>query len=453
MVYVKKMFMQKSLLLVLILFLINKETRADCNPAFTATVQQATVHVQAVNTAPHLLHRWNFNGALIYGSSASFTYSAPGTYSIVHRVMDSLGSCEDSVVQTVTINFQNTCAASFTATRDSSQPNRYYFSSTSVATGTSISSYYWVLNGSTPMSYSQSFSYTLPAGLNTICLYIGTTGGCTSSSCDSIMVTAADTCNLMASFTATASSSNPRQISFMANPSSNTSLYNWSFGDGYSSLQQNPIHTYAQAGAYGVRLRIYDPVHGCFDTIIQNMVVYGLPSDSCTASFTYTADSSHPNQVHFTAASNQTITSQLWQIDHWTDPNDSIFMTTNNPTYTFTDTGYYQICLYITTNTGCTKLYCNGIYINNVGARIANTIPSFPNPATSSISLRVKLTEANSIGITVYNLSGYAVYKMQKHGVAGTNELTIPVQQLKSGQYFIDIKYGDQQKRSIFQKL
>ncbi|HLG40628.1 MAG TPA: T9SS type A sorting domain-containing protein, partial [Chitinophagaceae bacterium] len=132
---------------------------------------------------------------------------------------------------------------------------------------------------------------------------------------------------------------------------------------------------------------------------------------------------------------------------------DSVFLTINNPTYTFTDTGYYWICLYITTNTGCTGTYCNYIYIDSIGNMPDGRIPSYPNPAASTVSLKLKLEQQAKFSVTVYNMSGNVAYRMETQGHAGINQINIPVSQLNTGQYFIDIQYGNQRKRSTFQKF
>jgi len=184
-----------------------------------------------------------------------------------------------------------------------------------------------------------------------------------------------------------------------------------------------------------------------------NFAVHELPPDSCTVSFTKSADPLHPNQIHFTAISNQTITSQTWYIYQWGSQFNTVTLTTNNPTYTFTDTGYYIACVYITTNTGCASHSCWGFSMNELTRREAGRVTSYPNPASNTVSFWLQLSENEKINVIVYNLSGYAVYRMQQDGIWGSNKITIPVQRLNSGQYFIDIQYGKQRKRSIFQKL
>jgi PKD repeat protein len=46
----------------------------------------------------------------------------------------------------------------------------------------------------------------------------------------------------------------------------------WDFGDGATSTDKNPIHTYAQPGTYDVRL-IVNPGSNCTDTVIQTVTV------------------------------------------------------------------------------------------------------------------------------------------------------------------------------------
>ncbi|WP_448698496.1 PKD domain-containing protein [Mucilaginibacter sp. AW1-3] len=50
----------------------------------------------------------------------------------------------------------------------------------------------------------------------------------------------------------------------------------WSFGDGQTSSKQNPEHTYADTGAYKVRLIVYN-IHGCADTVVHHVRITGTP--------------------------------------------------------------------------------------------------------------------------------------------------------------------------------
>ncbi|MEI9910034.1 MAG: PKD domain-containing protein [Bacteroidota bacterium] len=448
--------MRKLISFVFILSCVNIKVKAQCDAAFTFSVNLATAQFQATNANVNYRHYWLLgDGTNGFGTGISHTYSFPGTYTVTHILADSVNQCSDTTQQLIGINIPVTCQSNLSLTRDSSNFSLYYFNAMPQVTGDTAMFYYWKIDGiSLPLpATTSSFSQVLTPGIHYICLTIFTTTGCTSSLCHTIIVTTPPPCALTASFTYTTFASNSKQFNFTPDPLSNELRYDWNFGDGHSSSLANPVHTYSQAGTYNVRLIITDTIPGCRDSVWQNLQVHGT-GDSCAASYTYTANPVHPNQITFTAISNQTITSQTWRIYHWTNSfYDSIIITANNPTYTFTDTGYYYTCLFITTNTGCSNWFCWGLYIDSVAGLPGGRIPSYPNPASNTVNLRLRLEQQNRINITVYNMSGNAVYKTQKQGFAGNNEINIPVQQLNSGQYFIDIQYGNQRKRSIFQKL
>lgn len=70
-------------------------------------------------------------------------------------------------------------------------------------------------------------------------------------------------------------------------PSFNVSYY-WDFGDFNSSTQQNPTHTYSQAGTYTVYLSIFDNQSNCYDSIGYNITVTSNQNPlPCNAGFTY----------------------------------------------------------------------------------------------------------------------------------------------------------------------
>ncbi|MDW8332564.1 MAG: PKD domain-containing protein, partial [Cyclobacteriaceae bacterium] len=57
-------------------------------------------------------------------------------------------------------------------------------------------------------------------------------------------------------------------------PPGNIVQWNWNFGDGGTSTNQNPAHSYTSTGSFNVQL-IVTTQHGCKDTIVQTMFVNG----------------------------------------------------------------------------------------------------------------------------------------------------------------------------------
>lgn len=67
------------------------------------------------------------------------------------------------------------------------------------------------------------------------------------------------------------------------NPSGQQMTYQWNFGDGGTSTEQNPSHTYAQAGNYTVQLTARTGNGACTHQKTQTVPVYAAPQASASA--------------------------------------------------------------------------------------------------------------------------------------------------------------------------
>lgn len=437
----------------LVILFLRQNAEAQCNPAFTVSISGSAAVFTAAVTEPRFYHLWNFgdgnNGA---GSSPSHSYTLPGTYQVKHFVYDSLGSCHDSTTQSITLNFTPVCHASFYSVIDSSgNSNGFHFYSNSSPAAAQISSYTWRVNNVITGGNSSQLNVVLSPRTNTVCLTITTVTGCTDTYCQTLQVTAP--CHLNTDFTYTANPSNRKQISFTPTVSGNAINYFWNFGDGSSSNLQQPVHTYYSSGIYQVHLLVRDAVNNCADTIYKQITVQAGPEDSCTASFTYTLGTN--GQTQFTAHSNQPITSQFWSIFHY-GGGDSVTINTMNPAYQFQDTGTYYVCLTLTTNTGCTRSYCETIYVGHVQGqgRSVISIPAYPNPVSGgTVRFNFYMDRQEVINITVTNLYGKRVLVTTQAGFRGTNQISIPTERLGKGQYIVEISAAYRVNRSIFLKL
>ena len=94
-----------------------------------------------------------------------------------------------------------------------------------------------------------------------------------------------------ANFTWTANPSAGCTINF-----SNTSTggvfpsYYWDFGDGNTSFQTNPTHTYSSSGSYTVTLNMVDSSTFCFDAMTQVVQANCTSSGSCVSDFGWYVD-------------------------------------------------------------------------------------------------------------------------------------------------------------------
>ncbi len=122
--------------------------------------------------------------------------------------------------------------------------------------------------------------------------------------------------------------------------------FGWSFGDGNSSLIENPTHRYFAPGDYNVTF-IVENSDGCADTITQLVSLHALPQ----VSFTNTDVCERLSSV-FTdnsTISQGSVVGWNWNFDHPNLANSS----SQNPTVLYPDWGHYNVKLIATSNNGC----------------------------------------------------------------------------------------------------
>lgn len=157
--------------------------------------------------------------------------------------------------------------------------------------------------------------------------------------------------------------------------STGASVYNWNFGDGNTSNQLSPTHTFTQAGTYEVNLFVND---GCsFDT--ASVVITVSPSP--TVDFSFAPDSVCINEPFVFTNLSQNLANVSWDFG---DGNSS---TLTNPTHAFASSGTYQVTMTGTgAQNGCVSSVTKPVLVS------VNPVPSFvANPISGCVPLTVNL--------------------------------------------------------------
>lgn len=181
-------------------------------------------------------YEYSFNGGITYQSSGSFTNLAPGTYTVVVR--DDNG-CE--VASIVVVTQPSALSVSAVSSSPSTCEGQDNGSFTVEATG-----------GSEP------YTYTSNGNSNNTGVFANVTSGTN-------LVTVTDASGCSASIEVEVGYTNPLPVAAFnwfasgsvvqfSNQSVNGTSYNWNFGDGTTSTDQNPVHPYAAGGTYTVTL-------------------------------------------------------------------------------------------------------------------------------------------------------------------------------------------------------
>ncbi len=139
----------------------------------------------------------------------------------------------------------------------------------------------------------------------------------------------------------------------------NISTWYWEFGDGGTSIEQNPSYVYANPGNYTVVLSVtVTGSEGCSNTVSQQIYVFGRP----TSNFEYN-NSCVGDSTHFIDMS----VSQYAQIDSWDwDFGDGGTSILENPSHFYSDNTNYQVTLVSTDNVGCSDTMNKSVQVFDV---------------------------------------------------------------------------------------
>lgn len=296
-----------------------------------------------ISTGPGTLtYQWNFGDG---GTSALpapvHTYTTAGTYPVTLVTTSSEG-CKDTMLKTDLVTVQN-FTTSFTAPDSACVGDAVALNNTSSNGATAT---LWTFgDGTTSTAPSGVKTYNAP-GTYTIRL-LQSYGPCTDSASKVVVVKPRPA----AAFSAprTAFCQTPASVSF-ANASTGAASYQWTFGDGATSTQASPTHTYTAYGTYDVTLVVMAAT-GCTDTlrmpgyisVIKPIISFtSLPLKGCV-----------PYTAGFAAAvaSPEPVASYLW------DFGNGVTSTAATPSYTYTAQGTYTVSLTVTTVGGCTQTY------------------------------------------------------------------------------------------------
>lgn len=331
----------------------------------------ATINFTNASTGPGTLtYSWNLgNGVTSSDPDVSTVYAANGTYKISLYVESSLG-CSDSTLTTIDIGKVNT---------DITVPDRICPETTvqfiNNSTPRPIKAFWEFSNGKTDTTRN-TFNSFATGGTYTVTL-INKYTACTDTFTKSFTVLPAPAIDFKASDTAKCQP--PLAVNF-ATGTSGTS-YTWNFGDGATSNNKNPSHTYTKLGEYDVSL-IVTGENGCTDTLQKpgyiklrkpTITFPGLPAKGCL-----------PLPLTFSAniVLADTVRTYKW------DFGDGVGTSTlEKPSYSYTKTGTYTVTLTITTSSGCTETFTLPGAVR-VGTKPTADFTSDINSACASDSIR-----------------------------------------------------------------
>ncbi len=303
------------------------------------------------------------------------TYNSAGTYQICVELTFP-GNCIATNCTTVVVGATPNADFSVSGLQNVCAPPLNNIQFTNLSTGTGALTYQWKFPGGTPATSTATnpplVNYT-QCGVFDVTLIATSSQGCADTL---VMDSLVHIDCPIASFVASGQyGCIPFDVTFNSTGSFGFPImWEWNFGDTgnpnlVQSTLQNPTHTFNTSGCFNVRLIITN-AQGCKDTLkINNYVCSGTePVVNFSANPVNTCIGV---PILFTNLSTNIFPSTSYKWDFNGGPPFTTMSTLKNPTYTYTDTGYFDVSL-IACNNGCcdTLILYDYIHINPPLAKI-----------------------------------------------------------------------------------
>ena len=325
------------------------------------------------NSSNAIAYGWDFgDGSISTETNPIHTYSTDGNFTVTLTATNDCGS----VTTTTTVTITTAPIAGFNADQTTGcAPFTVQFNNTSSSNATNFE---WQFPGGDPSSSTEQHPvviYNAP-GLYSVSMTAGNAAG-TSTASQVDYITVGNTPN--ASFTSTVAGST---ATFMNTTFDGTS-FTWDFGDGNSSIDNNPEHTYTADGTYTV---VLTATNNCgTSTFTQNIVIITDTEAGFTAN---TTSGCGPLSVQFSDLSSENTSSWNWAFPGG-EPGTS---TDPNPSVVYFIPGIYDVTL-VVTGPGGSSTFTQANFIAVLGqptggfyAAISQNTVTFTNTSTDATS-------------------------------------------------------------------
>jgi len=330
------------------------------NPTFGNSPLNVVFSDQSQAGADATLTSWNWSfgdGGTSSSQNPNHTYQAVGTYSVTLTVTNSFGNTKTETKSNyITVSLQpSTPIANFIGNPTSGNaPLTVVFSDQSQAgADATLTSWNWSF-GDGEASSSQNPTHTYQVvGTYTVTLTVTNSFGNTKTETKSNYITVSSQPSTpTADFISNSTTGNtPLTVVFLDKSKAGTGAtitgWKWDFGDGATSLLQNPGHTYQKAGKYTVKLTVTNSFGNSKTKTKSNYITVTTDELAPTADFVGNPISGkEPLKVQFSdkskAMADKTIKKWKW------DFGDGMTNLLQNPGHTYQTAGKYTVKLTVT---------------------------------------------------------------------------------------------------------
>ncbi len=287
-------------------------------------------------TATPLYTSWNWtfgDGSIDSIQYPAHVYATSGNYNVQLLVSDIHGCRGDSTMAVfvsplpiANFIFDTACSGS-----------AIHFTDVSVDSGYAITTWNWNFGDLSLSNIANPSHIYINPNLYSVNLHVTNIYGCVDSVNHTIKV---DT-NSVAAFTSNiVTIGSPTVFNTIPNPSlPPITAWSWNFDDGNTSNINNPTHVYATTDTFHVILSVTN-IHGCIDTVVQNVIVYSLLNLSFSVNQVCLGDSSH--FFDNSSSPGGAITNWYWNFG------DGDTINAHNPVHKYAAAGNYTVWITVT---------------------------------------------------------------------------------------------------------
>lgn len=323
-----------SFLVLVFALLTTQWANAQCTGTISSQGSGASYTFTSTNpTSGMQMHSWDFgDGTYGSGQTATHTYSASGSYSVIAYFGDSINLCTDidTLIIMATVPVGSSCSAAFTTS--GSSPS---FTFTPTGTPTAPPGYYsydWNFGDGSVAWGNNNPSHTYAAnGTYTVTCILNDSIWCSDTVTSTVVVTGISMGNCNADFTFTDSLG---IYYFNASYPTASSSYVWLLSNGTTYGGSSPAVSISFPGTYVMCLTITDSLNSCMNDTCITFTVLQSGGITCDASFSST------NQGYtysFTPNTPNTSAAYYW------DFGDGSSSTAMSPTHTYATGGNYSV--------------------------------------------------------------------------------------------------------------
>ncbi|MBK8658849.1 MAG: PKD domain-containing protein [Bacteroidetes bacterium] len=419
-------------------------------------IGDSTVFIDTTASLSIVSWLWNFGDGTPFSlnSHPKHQYVSPGNYFVTLKVENAIG-CVDTSVQLITVvNPPVANIGSVIACEDVP----FLLADSSVTFSDPVANWRWNVDGTIYNTASPQHIFS-DTGLYPITLKITTLKGCVDSVQSQLTVRAAPNANFAIT---PLYGEAPADIQF-SNLTTDATGFDWNFGDGGTSTDENPIHTFIANDTFQILLQATNQA-GCKDTTSRFFIVAPTALDIAVSdveviktvqadgSVLIKVDASLSNigtrvitdiQLYATVGSGSVI-SEDWtgllesgQTLPYSFSAEFVLSEPNANTYVCVrarevNQGEQEVS--VTNNQECATL--------TGGIQLAG--PS-PNPVMNKSGLGIILPKPGTVTIDIADVYGrYVVKGYSQEMPVGRTDYELQRQQFVTGEYFIRIYYNDE---------